>query len=226
MTCSKSSRSRRRPRRNSVLRVALTGGIACGKSVVARILAEKGCVIYSADRAAHDLMGPGRAAWKAVVGRFGPSILRPDRTIDRKALGAIIFSDPASRRFVDGVVHPLVRADQERATRRLAREGGARIFVVEAALTIEAGYAGHFDRVVVVHCRKADQVRRLRERDGISRAAALRRIGSQMPAREKVKHADYTVDASGSLAETVEQAERVFAQLALDAELKKDGVKP
>jgi len=164
-------------------------------------------------------MSPGRAAWKAVVARFGPAILRSDRTIDRAALGAIIFSDPASRRFVDGVVHPLVRDDQARTARRLAREGGVRIFVVEAALTIEAGYAKHFDRVVVVHCRKADQVRRLRERDGISRAAALRKIGSQMPVREKVKHADYTVDASGSLAETVEQAERVFAQLVRDAEL-------
>jgi len=168
-------------------------------------------------------MSPGRAAWKAVVARFGPAILRPDRTIDRAALGAIIFSDPASRRVVDGVVHPLVRDDQARTARRLAREGGVRIFVVEAALTIEAGYAKHFDRVVVVHCRKEDQVRRLRERDGISRAAALRKIGSQMPVREKAKHADYTVDASGSPAETVEQAERLYAQLVRDAELKKMG---
>ncbi len=168
-------------------------------------------------------MGPGRAAWKAVVARFGPAVLRPDRTIDRAALGAILFSDPAARRFVDGLVHPLVREDQERTARRLAREGRARIFVVEAALTIEAGYAGDFDRVVVVHCRRADQVRRLRERDGIGRADALRRIGTQMPVREKVKHADYTVDTSGSPAETVEQAERLYARLALDVQLKKNG---
>ncbi|MGZ5487071.1 MAG: dephospho-CoA kinase [Candidatus Aminicenantales bacterium] len=223
MTCSKSSRSRRPAKRNSVLRVALTGGIACGKSVVAKILAENGCVVYSADEAAHDLMRPGRAAWKQVAARFGPSVLRPDRTIDRPALAAIVFSDLAARRFLDQLVHPLVLAEQAEAVRRLEREGRARIFVVEAALTIEAGYAGHFDRVVVVHCGKTEQVRRLRGRDGISRTAALRKIGSQMPLREKLHHADYTVDTSGTLAATVDQTERVYAQLVRDADLKRMG---
>lgn len=224
MTCSKSSRSKKPARRNSVLRVALTGGIGCGKSVVAKILAEKGCVIFSADESAHDLMRPGRAAWKRVVARFGPSILRQDRTIDRPALGAVVFSDPVARRFLDQLVHPLVLAEQAKAVRRLEREDqGARIFVVEAALTIEAGYAGHFDRVVVVHCGKPEQVGRLRHRDGISRTAALRKIGSQMRLREKLRHADYTVDTSGTLATTVEETERVYAQLARDAELKKMG---
>jgi dephospho-CoA kinase len=170
-------------------------------------------------------MRPGRPAWKKVVARFGPSIIRPDRTIDRSVLGAIIFTDPAARRDLDGLVHPLVLADQEKAVRRLERRGGASLFVVEAALTIEAGHARRFDRVVVVHCRKTDQVRRLRERDGIGRAAALRKIGSQMPVREKLKHADYAIDTSGTLAETVERTERVYAQLMLDAELNKEGIK-
>jgi dephospho-CoA kinase len=168
-------------------------------------------------------MRPGRPAWKQVVARFGPSILRPDRTIDRSALGAIVFSDPAARRFVDKLVHPLVFADQEKAVRRIEREGRARIFVVEAALTIEAGYAGRFDRVVVVHCGKSEQVRRLRERDGIGRAAALRKIGSQMPLKDKLRHADYAVNASGTLASTVEETERVYAQLVRDSELIKKG---
>ena len=223
MTCSKSSRSRKPPRRNSVLRVALTGGIACGKSVVAKILADKGCVVYSADEAARDLMRPGRAAWKQVAARFGPAILLPDRTIDRSALGAIVFSDPAARRFLDRLIHPLVAADQVRTVRRLEREGRARIFVVEAALTIEAGYAGLFDRVVVAHCGGPEQLRRLRRRDGISRAAALRKIGSQMPLREKLRHADYVVDTSGTIAATVDETERVYAQLVRDAELKRRG---
>jgi len=201
----------------------LTGGIACGKSVVARILAENGCIVYSADEAAHTLMLPGRTAWKAVVARFGRSILRADRTIDRAVLGHIIYADPAARHFLDGLVHPLVLADQEKAVRGVEREGGPAVFVVEAALTIETGYAGKFDRVVVVHCRKADQVRRLRERDRIGQAAALRKIGSQMPVRAKLRYADYAIDASGTLAETVEQTERVFAQLVRDAELKKKG---
>jgi dephospho-CoA kinase len=200
----------------------LTGGIACGKSVVARILAEKGCVVRSADETAHGLMLPGRTAWKKIVARFGPSILRPDRTIDRARLGPIVFADPAARRFLDRLVHPLVLAEHLKEVRRIEHEGRARIFVVEAALTIEAGYARHFDRVIVVHCGRDEQVLRLRARDGIGRAEALRKIGAQMPLREKLRHADYGIDTSGPLAATVEQAERLHAQLVLDAELKKE----
>jgi dephospho-CoA kinase len=201
----------------------LTGGIACGKSVVARLLADKGCSVYSADAAAHALMRPRRTAWKKIAAHFGPAILRADRTIDRAALGRLVFSDPAARRFMDRLIHPLVLADQERTIRRLEREGRARIFVVEAALIVEAGYGRHFDRMVVVHCRKADQLRRLRERDGLGPAEAGRRIGSQMRVRDKLKHADYAVDTSGTLAGTVEQTERLYALLVRDATLKGSG---
>jgi len=201
----------------------LTGGIACGKSVVVRLLEEKGCFVHSADKAAHDLMSPGRPAWKKIVARFGPDILSEDRTIDRARLGPLVFSDPSTRRFLDRLLHPLVLTERERILRRLEREGRVRIFVSEAALTVEAGYARHFDRVVVVHCSKSEQVRRLRERDGIGRAAALRKIGAQMPREEKLRHADYAIDTTGSLAETVEQTERVYARLHQDAELKRKG---
>jgi len=202
----------------------LTGGIASGKSVVAGLLEEKGCFVHSADKAAHELMSPGRPAWKKIVDRFGRDILRQDRTIDRARLGPAVFSDPSARRFLDRLLHPLVLAEQERILRRLERDGRVRIFVSEAALTVEAGYARHFDRVVVVHCSKSEQVRRLRERDRIGRAAALRKIGAQMPRKEKLRHADYAIDTSGSLAETVEQTEQAFAQLVRDAELKKANV--
>jgi len=134
------------------------------------------------------------------------------------ALGRLVFSDPASRRFMDRLIHPLVLADQERTARRLEREERIRIFVVEAALIVEAGYGRHFDRIVVVHCRREDQVRRLRERDAVGPAAARRKIGAQMPVRAKLAHADYTVDTSGSLAATVDQVERLYAQLVRDAE--------
>lgn len=199
----------------------MTGGIASGKSVVARLLAEKGCVVRSADETAHALMLPGRPAWKAVAARFGPTVLRPDGTIDRSRLGPVVFADPAARRFLDRLIHPLVLAEHMKEVRRMEREGRPRIFVVEAALTVEAGYASHFDRVVVVHCSRAEQVRRLRARDGIGRAEALRRIGAQMPRREKLRHAHYAIDASGSLAETVGRTERLYAQLVFDL-----GVKP
>jgi dephospho-CoA kinase len=202
----------------------LTGGIASGKTVVARILEEKGFFVRSADKAAHELMSPGRPAWKKIVTRFGRDILRQDRTIDRARLGPVAFSDPSARRFLDRLLHPLVLAEQERIIRRLEREGRVRIFVSEAALTVEAGFVRHFDRVVVVHCSKSEQVRRLRERDGIGRAAALLKIGAQMPRKEKLRHADYAIDTSGSLAETVEQTEQVCAQLVRDAEFKRMGL--
>jgi dephospho-CoA kinase len=221
MICSKSYPSRKRPRKNSVLRVALTGGIACGKSVVARLLEEKGCFVHSADKAAHELMSPGRPAWKKIVGRFGRDILRVDGTIDRARLGPLVFSDPAARRFLDGLIHPLVMAEQEKAVRRLEREGRVRIFVSEAALTVEAGYAGLFDRVVVVHCAEAEQVRRLSLRDGIDGEAAGRKIAAQMPQEEKLRRADYVIDTTGTLAETVEQTERLYARLVQDWECRK-----
>jgi dephospho-CoA kinase len=219
MTCSRSYRPRKSPRRPSVLRVSLTGGIACGKSVVARILEEKGCVVLSADATAHALMLPRKRAWKAVVARFGRGILRDDLTIDRARLGRLVFADPLARRFLDRLVHPLVMAEHEKAARRLGRESGPRprILVVEAALTIEAGLADRFDRIVVVHCPKAEQVRRLRQR-GLSGREALRRIGSQLGRREKLARADYAIDTSGTLASTVEQTERLYAALVRDAE--------
>lgn len=208
-----------------MLRVALTGGIACGKSVVSSLLLEKGCVVQSADEAAHAVMAPGRPAWTKIVARFGRGILKPDRTIDRNRLGRIVFSDPEARRFLNALIHPLVMAGKRRLMARLEREGRTRIFVSEAALTIEAGYARFFDKVVVVHCQERIQLRRLMARDGIDRAAALRKIGAQMSLAEKLGHADYAVDTSGSLRSTIEQTERLYAALLLDAELKSAAAK-
>jgi len=165
-------------------------------------------------------MAPGRPAWKRIVARFGRDILRADGTIDRARLGPLVFSDPDARRFLDGLIHPLVLAEQEQAVRRLEREGRVRIFVSEAALTVEAGYAGLFDRVVVVHCDGAEQVRRLSLRDGVDVETARRKIAAQMPQEEKLKHADYALDTTGILAETVERTERLYAQLIRDWENK------
>ena len=204
-----------------MLRVALTGGIACGKSVVSRILREKGCVVRSADEAAHDLMSPGRSAWKKIVARFGESVLRPDRTVDRGHLGRLVFSDRKARRFMNALIHPLVMAEEKRLAARLERETRATIFVSEAALTVEAGYAPLYDKVIVVHCAAAVQVRRLMERDAIGKAEALRKIGTQMPLAKKLRYADHVIDTSGSLRETIEQTEKVYAGLLQDAELKR-----
>ncbi len=203
-----------------MLTVALTGGIACGKSVVAAILREKGCYVHSADRTAHELMAPGGAAYPPVVARFGDGILAADGTIDRKKLGTIVFADPAARGALDAIVHPMVLDRVRELVAEQRTIGRHRIFVSEAALVFESGFAPFFDRIVVVSCRDEVRLGRLTARDGIGSDEALRKIGSQMPQAEKTGRADYEIDASGTLAETVDRTERVYAMLVRDEELK------
>jgi len=203
-----------------VLLVALTGGIACGKSIIARLLFEKGCKIHSADADARALMSPGTNVWRAITDHFGPGILKADGTIDRAKLGAIIFSNDKERTFLNGLVHPRVFERIKEMVDRLEKEGRHTIFVTEAALVVEAGFARFYDKIVVAHCDRDLQIRRLMERDGINRAEALKKIGSQLGQEEKLKHADYMIETSGTLAETIEQTERVYAQLVQDSELK------
>lgn len=207
-----------------MLTVALTGGIACGKSVVGGILREKGCFVHSADLAARELMVPGSEVWQAVVAHFGRDILGPDGAIDRRRLGEIVFADAVERSFLDDLVHPRVLDLIRGLVAEERRLGNHRIFVSEAALVFESGFAPFFDRIVVVTCREDVRLARLMARDGIERDAALRKIAAQMPQTEKVGRADYVIDTSGTLAETVEQTERVYAMLITEAELRDRGV--
>ncbi len=208
-----------------MLIAALTGGIAAGKSVVARFLEERGCAVHSADQAAHEVMAPGSGAWERLRAHFGAGILNPDRTIDRRRLGAIVFADEAERRFLNSVVHPLVLEKKKEIIARLEKEGKTKIFVSEAALTIEAGYAGMFDRVIVVYCRPEIQAARLMARDGLDRQAALQKIRAQMPQEEKKKQADYLIDTSNTLADTEIRTEMVFRQLLRDWQEKENNKK-
>jgi len=175
-----------------VLLVALTGGIACGKSVIGRLFVEKGCFVHSADTAARELMSPGTKVWRAVADHFGSGVLREDGTIDRAKLGAIIFSEEKERAFLNGLVHPRVLERIRETVARLEKEGRHTIFVSEAALVVEAGFARFYDKIIVAHCGRDVQVRRLMERDGIDREEALNKVRSQMGQEEKLKHADYT----------------------------------
>jgi dephospho-CoA kinase len=211
-----------------MLIVALTGGIATGKSVVARFLEERGCAVHSADLAAHEVMTPGGPAWKTLTAHFGQGILNPDRTINRPRLGAIVFADEAERRFLNSVVHPLVLQKKREIVARLEREKKIEIFISEAALTIEAGFAGFYDKVIVVFCRPDVQLTRLMAREALSREAALQKIRTQMPQDEKKRRGDYLIDTSGSLSDTESQTDRIFRQLKRDCahkEKKKAGAR-
>ena len=200
-----------------MLTVALTGGIATGKSIVARVWLELGCYVQQADQVAHGLMQAGTAVWEKIVARFGTEILGPDgHSIDRGSLGRRIYAQPEDREFLDRLIHPHVLEERNTLISRLREEGEYRIFVSEAALTIEAGYADLFQKLVVTYCPIEVQVGRLRERDQIGQDEALRKIRSQMPAEDKLGHADYVIRTEGDIAATIEQAERVYRYLLQD----------
>ncbi len=203
-----------------MLVVALTGGIATGKSVVAKVLEELGCYIQHADKIARKLMEPGKPTWKKIVAHFGSRILNEDKTINRSRLGEIIFADKKERTYLNSLIHPLVLEKKKEAVNLLEKQGRYKIFVSEAALTIEAGFVDFFDKVIVVFCKKETQIKRLMERDKISRKEALKKIKSQMGPEKKLKYADYAIDSSGSVQSTVEQTERVYRSLMLDCEIK------
>ena len=203
-----------------MLVVALTGGIATGKSVVACVWKDLGCYLHKADETAHQLMLPGKPAWKEITEHFGRYILNPDDTINRKTLGQIVFSDKEKRSFLNSILHPLVLKEKQKILDRLRKEKKYSIFVSEAALTVEAGYLDFFDRVVVVFCTPKLQIKRLMERDDLGKKEAQIRIKSQMPHHEKIKYADYTIDTSSSYSSTIERAEQVYRYLIMDESIK------
>ncbi|MGB8952419.1 MAG: dephospho-CoA kinase [Candidatus Aminicenantales bacterium] len=210
-----------------MLIVALTGGIATGKSVVAEVLKEKGCYIHSADQVAHRLMAPGKPAWRKIIAHFGKEILNSDQTINRAKLGDRLFSNPAERNFLNSVVHPLVLKKKKEIIQKLSRTGRYKIFISEAALTIESGFARFFDKIIVVQCSRQIQILRLMKRDHITRKEALKKIHAQMPAREKRKYADYVIDSSKMPDQTIAQTRELFKSLLRDYELKaKSGPPP
>jgi len=202
-----------------MLTVALTGGIASGKSVIAQVFDELGCYIHHADLVAQELTEPEKPAWKSVVTHFGETILNPDKTINRFKLGEIVFSDNKERIFLNSIIHPLVFAKKKQVIQKLRKEGTYNIFISEAALTIEAGFADFFDRIIIAFCKKDTQVTRLMERDQVSRASALKKIQSQMDPEKKAQFADYRIDTSGIIQNTIEQTEIVFRNLMMDYQL-------
>lgn len=206
-----------------MLIVALTGGIATGKSVVARILSQKGCFVENADQIAHGLMSPGSEIWQELLQRFGPDILKEDRSIDRQKLGEIIFRNDKARHFLNRLTHPRILEKIQQTISQLEKTGGYEIYITEAALVIESGYHRYYDRIILTHCRPEVQLERLCRRDGITREKALEKIRAQLPDEQKIPLAHYLIETSGSLEETVEQTEQVYLNLYQDLLLKKSG---
>jgi dephospho-CoA kinase len=202
----------RGPGSHAMLRVGLTGGIACGKSTVLRRLAVHGLATLDLDAVAREVMARGGAAHRDVVAAFGRAILDSDGNIDRPALAARIFGDAGARERLNAIVHPRVREEEARRAVQLESRGQPAL-VTDGALLVEAGVHLRFDRLVVVHCSPERQRRRLMARDGIGAGAARARIDAQMPIEEKRTFAHFEVDSSGALAETERAAEELAAEL-------------
>lgn len=180
------------------LRVALTGGIATGKSQCLARCAARGVPTIDADVAARDAVRPGSPGLRAVVARFGADVLHPDGSLNREVLGARVFSDADARRDLEAIVHPSVYAAIGQWFESLAAPFG----VADIPLLFETGREGDFDVVIVAACRPEQQLERLMARSGLTDAAARARIAAQWPIDAKVARADHVIDTSGTLADT------------------------
>jgi len=196
-----------------VLRVGLTGGLACGKSFVGEALAELGCHLLQADRLGHEALLPGGEAYAAVVREFGSGVLGEAGEIDRRALAAEVFGKPDRLALLNSFVHPAVMRREEAWLARVAAEDPLGIAVVEAAILIETGSYKRFEKLIVVACEEEQQVQRSIKRDGLTREEVLARLRRQMPLGEKRKFADFVIDTSGTKDETVRQTRAVYEAL-------------
>ena len=204
-----------------MLIVGLTGGIASGKSLIAGIFRDLGAHIIDADRIVRELLEPGQDAWKEVSGYFGDDIMMPDRGIDRRKLGQIVFSDPAKREWLNQCLHPRVFEAYAAQVKRLCARTPDAIVVFDAALLMETGFHKKMDKTVLVYAHSDQQLSRLMERDRFTREQALARIQSQMPISEKRRYADYVIENTGTREEAERRAREVFARLKEETESQK-----
>jgi dephospho-CoA kinase len=195
-----------------VRRLGLTGGIASGKSAVAGMLRDMGFQVLDADSVSHRLIEPGQPAYDEVLREFGSDLADATGRINRAKLGAIVFADPQKLAKLNSIIHPKVDAVMFRQFDEWQRSGIPDAAFVEAALLVEAGMDKNLDGLVVVWCRPEQQLERMRAR-GMNEAEARRRIASQLPLEEKMRHATYKIDCSGSIEQTRRQVEALAAKL-------------
>lgn len=193
-----------------MLRVGLTGGIASGKTAVSDLLAGHGAVVIDADLLAREVVGPQTPGLRAIADRFGADVLAPDGTLDRAALGAVVFADRQARKDLEAIIHPAVRARAAEIEAAVAPES---VVVHVIPLLVETGQADAFDAVVVVDVDVSTQLERLRLRDGFSEEDARRRIAAQASRESRLAIADHVVDNSGLPADLVEKVARLWLDL-------------
>jgi len=197
--------------------IGLTGGIASGKSAVAARLAERGAVVVDADAIAREVVEPGTPALEQIVEEFGPAVLTGDGSLDRPALGAIVFTDPEKRAVLNSITHPAVW----RLSRQRFREAGAAdpeaVVVYDVPLLAEGSRRDEFDLIVVVSASESTRTDRLVRLRGMSPAESTARIAAQASEAERLAIADVVIDSDGELDDTLRQADEVWERARASA---------
>ena len=196
-----------------MLKVGLTGGLACGKTFVGEALQSFGCLLIQADLLGHEALEPDGEVYPMVVEEFGSGILAADGHIDRRLLAAQVFGSKEKLARLNSLVHPdVVRREEEMIAEFTSREPGG-IAVVEAAILVETGSYKRFDRLILVTCQEEQQVERALRRPGSLEADVRARLSRQMPIEEKQKFADFVIDTSGEKGDTLRQTRAVYEAL-------------
>jgi dephospho-CoA kinase len=198
-----------------MLRVGLTGGIATGKSFCLARFADLGVPVIDADVLARDAVTGGSPALSLIATRFGPSILRPDGSLDRAALAAIVFADRTARADLESIVHPEIYRQINRWF--ASQPADTRLAIADIPLLFETGHEHDFDRIIVCACEPSEQLRRLIDRDGLAQEAAHARLAAQWPIGEKVGRADYVIYTDGGFAESEAQVRVTLERLKADS---------
>jgi dephospho-CoA kinase len=193
--------------------VGLTGGVATGKSTVADMFRRCGAIVIDADALAREVVTPGKPAWKEIVKTFGKEVLNSDRTLNRHALGAIIFRHPAKRHALEQIIHPRVAREQRRLTRQATRNNPNAVVIYDVPLLFETGIDKRVDTTIVVTADREAQIIRLKQRNGLSRAEAIRRIKSQMPLTKKRRHSDYVLNGTMEKNRLMKLVAKMFREL-------------
>lgn len=201
----------------AMILVGLTGGIATGKSTVAGMFKRYGATVIDADALAREVVQPGKPAWREIIRTFGKAVLNPDRTLNRQALGTKVFGHPGKLRQLERIIHPRVAREQIRLAKQAARKDPTTVVIYDVPLLFEAGIDTRVDTTIVVIADRETQIARLKKRNGLSRAEALRRIKSQMPLANKCRRADYVLDGSLPLPQLKKQVRSLHQSLRTSA---------
>ncbi len=196
-----------------MLMVSLTGGIGSGKSVVARMFKVEGACVIDLDELARRVVEPDKPAWRDVVAYFGTGILNQDRTLNRSALAEIVFSDPKSRRTLEGFTHPRIFEERDILLGAIKDKDPCSVVVIDFPLLFELSFQKKFDKIILVYVSRDAQIKRARERDGLSEEEVEKRLKAQIPLDEKRPLSDYIIDNEGSLANTRHQVREVMRDL-------------